>query len=279
MPFTVRAQEIIDGARARHWAFAELSAGDGAALLYLRQRLRTHLAQHGAQIEGLVGTSLRYTIALIAGLLVAEDALGNPSYTTTYQDGWPIHLDAFGNPYYDTSEPMIAADPFGLHGGTPGFPLPNDMVRLTEVILEYNGPTGLLLPCDVIPEAGRLVKMPGRNPQAFVSGNRLVPNFPFYPSPASTNSGDRWFSVTGLQMAYVALPTLAALTDLLNLPGVLAEALVADLAVYFAFQAKALSQGERVAFQAVASEARAMIAAGSLDLLNEPEQSTVHYTG
>lgn len=273
MTFTTTVQQIIDAARSRHFAFADVRAGDGAVLLYLNQRLRTHLARHGAKIEGLVGTTLQYTIQTINGLLVAVDSLGNPQYTTTYQDGWAVHLDAFGNPYIDTSEPMIAADPFGIHGGTPGFPLPADMIRLTAVVLVYNVPAGLLIPCTVIPEAGRLLAQPGRNPTVFVSGNRLVPLLPTNAAP----SGDRWNNVSAIQLAYVALPTLSTLTQFVNIPSVLVEALIADAASYLAYQSKTLSAAERAGFATTAQACAEDIGEAALEILQEPEEETVQY--
>lgn len=275
--FTTTPGQIIDAARVRHWAFSHLKGGDGAALLYLNHRLRTHLAAHGAKIEGLVGTSVTYALATIDGVLVAEDA-GVPVYSTTYGDGWPVHDDG-GVPYVDFTEPAIAGDPFGEHGGTPGFPLPAEMIRLIDVTLEYGQPPGLLIPCDVIPEARRLSKLPGRNPSAFVSGNRLVPLLSFYPSDASNNASDRWYTVTRIFLSYVGIQTLSSLEDLLNLPAVLVDALVADVAVFFAYQVKEVPAAERVGFAKEAERCGALIADAALDMLNEPQQSTVIFTG
>lgn len=275
--FTTTVQQIIDSARIRHWAFADVALGDGAVLLYLSQRLRTHLAIHGATIEGLVGTTMTYQIATVNGLLIAE-VNGIPQYTTTYQDGWPIHVDPItGIPYYDTSEPMIATDPFGIHGGTPGFPLPSDMVRLTSVVLTLSLPPALQIPCDVRQEGNRLQMQPGRNPIAFVSGNRLVPLLA-YASP-NANSGDRWFNVQSLIMGYVALPTLQSLTDVLNLPSVLAEALIADAAELLASHSAKLAPAEKLAFAQKAANTGTLMAAAGLDLLDEPEEETVKYLG
>lgn len=277
MSFTTTPQEIIDSARIRHWTFSQLQGGDGAAFLYLNQRLRTHVAQHGAKIEGLVGTSMTYDLATIDGLLVAESS-GVPVYTTTYGDGWPVHDDG-GVPYVDFTEPAIAVDPFGVNGGTPGFPLPGEMIRLIAVSLLYSTPPGLLLPCDVIPEGQRFSAQPGRNPTAFVSGNRLVPNLPFYPGSSSTNSSDRWFTVSQVFISYVALQTLANLTDPLNLPAVLVDALIADMAAYLAYQAKDCPAADKKDFAAEALRCTQLIKDGALDMLNEPLNSNVHYLG
>lgn len=275
---TTTVQQIIDRARVRHWAFADLVLGDGAVLTFISQRLRTHLAMHGAAIEGLVNTTMTYQLVSVAGLLIAEVA-GVPQVATTYQDGWPIHVDAFGVPYYDPTEPMVATDPYGLHGGTPGFPLPGEMVRLIDVSLVYNLPTGLTLPCDIIPEHGRIQAQPGRNPQAFVSGNRLVPMMPFSSSVGGANSANRWFNVQSLIMSYVALPTLTRLEDYLNIPAVLVEALDADAALMMARQSKAMPPTAVLGFERDAAAAAAIITTAGLEMLHEPEEDTVQYRG
>lgn len=274
---TVSVQSLVDNARIRHWAFTDLQLGDGALLLYINQRLRTHLANYGAAIEGLVGTSMQYALTTIGGVLIALDSGGIPVYATTYQDGFPVQFDGGGVPFIDTSSPPISTDPFGQHGGTPGFPLPADMIRLIDVTLVYSSPTGQLIPCEVVPEAKRLLVMPGRDPVAFVSGNRLVPLFPFV--GAVNNSADRWFSVTAIQISYVAAQSLAALTDLLNLPSVLGEAMIADLACFMAYQSKTVATAEKVEFAAEAGRCAGLIANAALEMLHEPESDSVVYRG
>lgn len=280
---TTTVQQIIDRARVRHWAFTDLVLGDGAVLAYLSQRLRTHLGVHGATIEGLVNTTMTYALGVVGGLLVAEDPVTHiPAYTTTYQDGWPIHVDpGTGIAYYDTSEPMVAVDPYGLHGGTPGFPLPGEMVRLIDVSLVYSQPPGIIIPCDVIKEHGRIQAQPGRNPQAFVSGNRLVPVLALAGSASNPNSADRWMSVTSVIISYVALPTLTVLTDTLNIPGVLVEALDADAALMMARQSPKLEKSPATiaGFERDATTTAAAVATAGLAMLNEPEMETVDYRG
>lgn len=265
---------LVDSARARHWALTDRAFGDGAAVLYLNARLRTHLAAHGADIEGLVGTSMTYTLATLGtGLLVAETS-GVPVYTTTYQDGWPIQLVG-GWPTYDATAPKIAGDPFGQNGGTPGFPLPSEMIRLIDVSIVYTG--GVVLPVSIIEERARFASQPGRDVLAFVSGNRLVPVFLM--TPDSLNSGDRWFNATSLNISYVAAQTLALLTDVANLPSVLTDALIADLAAHMAIQNKDVPAQDKQALVAVASETRKLIAAGGLDMLGSAEDDHVLYRG
>ncbi len=272
-------QQIIDRARLRHWTFTDIALGDGAVLQYLSQRLRTHLARHGATIEGMVNTTMTYQIGAQAGLLVALVG-GVPVYTTTYQDGWPVQIIG-GVPTVVTTGPMIATDPYGVHGGTPGFPLPSEMVRLIDVSLTLTNPPSLVIPCDVIREHGRIQQQPGRNPMAFVSGNRLVPMFAFAGSSANPtpNTNDRWFSVSTLTMSYVALPTLQTLTDYLNIPAVLVEALDADCALLMARQSKTCPAASVAGFEKDAAQAATLGGLAGLELVHEPEQETIIYHG
>jgi hypothetical protein len=268
---SITVAEIIDAARVRHWSFADTVLGDGAAVLFLNARQRVHLANHGAQIEGLVGTSMTYLTALNSTGALVVLVGGNPTYGTTYQDGYAVHVNGGGSLYIDTSEAPIATDPFGLHGGTPGFPLPNDFVRLINVALIYT--QGVVIPCDVVPERARHTTLPGRNPTAFVSGNRLVPLMPN--SIATNNSGNRWYNVSAIEISYVAIQTLATLADIVMLPAVLCEALTADLALLFAGQTKACAAPERAFFATEATRCAALVAAGSLDLIDSAQQTSV----
>ena len=285
---------LVDSARSRHWAFSDLQVGDGAALLYLNSRLRTHLAMHGAKIEGLVGTSMTYAFPVAPITLLVTNTgsilttnfgvgiqvntgIGIPAVGQPYQDGWPVHLSPNNVPYSDFTEPPIAGDPFGAHGGTVGFPLPADMIRLINVTLVYSSPVGLQIPCDVIPEAQRFSVQPGRNPTAFLSGNRLVPVQVY--NQSGLNSGDRWSNVTNIQLSYVGVQTLQALDDVLNMPSVLTEALIADLASYFANLSKLVSAADKAIFGNTAKETAAMISGAALDMVNEPQQNMVQYKG
>lgn len=288
MSLTV-ARTIVDSARTRHWSFGAVEAGDGPALLFINSRLRTHLGQHGAKIEGLIGTTMQYVVPLPTGTLlvtttgailatnygqqiVTNTGTGTPQVTSAYQDGWPIQMS--GNiPYVDFSQPPLAADPFGLYGGTPGFALPTDMIRLISVALIYTN--NAIIPCDVIPESQRFTTLPGRNPACFLSANRLVPVQPL----STGNTNTRWNNVSAIQISYVGIQTLLTLDDVLNLPAVLVEALIADVAVYFAMQSKTMALNEKMLFRTEADRCASLIANVALDLVNEPEVSMVHYTG
>lgn len=271
MPLLVR--DLVDAARVRHWSFTDVELGDGAALLYLNQRQRTHLAEHGSQIEGLIGETIEHALDRSAtGALIALDDAGVPFYATTAEDGYAVHFDGSGIPYIDPADTVIAGDPFGESGGTPGFPLPADMMRLISVGAVF-GSSGRNIPIDIIPERERYTKAPGRNPTAFVAGNRLVPMLPF----DSGNTADRWNQLTALQISYIALKTLTSMADEVTLPSVLCEALSADMALLFARQSRECDKADKAAFERDARDCAAAVAAASLDILESALQSSVHY--
>lgn len=289
---TTTLRYLIDSARTRHWSFSNLPVGDGPALLYLTQRVRTRLAMHGAAIEGLVGKAMQYTVPLLpAALLVTNGgsiittnlgialtvgiAPGQPQLGAAYQDGWPIHITPGGDLYVDFTEPPIAGDPFGLNGGIPGFPLPEEMVRLIQVSLGYNSNPATLIPCDVVTESQRFSAMPSRNPACFISGNRLVPCLPL----DANNQADRWFTVSTLSISYVGVETYTSLDDPINFPAVLVEGLIADCAVFLANNSKACPPGDKKAMAAEAAAVGAAVGAAGLDMLEEGEQENVIYKG
>jgi hypothetical protein len=266
-------QDLIALARIQHWSFVDIALGDGAALLFIRQRLRSHLGAHAGAVEGLVGASLQYNLSTLgSGVLVALDGTGTPVYATTTQDGWAVHLDVDGVPYIDPTETPVARDPFGQTGGTPGFPLPADFIRLIAVAGVY-GPVGRVIPVDVIEERSRHTWAPGRNPAVFVSGNRLVPLMPF----ATGNTQDRWLSVTAIQISYIAVPVLTALTDAINYPSVLCEALAADLASLFGRQSQQCDKSDKAQIDREAARCASLVAAAADEILGAITSSSVQY--
>lgn len=269
---SVRPRDLIDSARTRHWAFSSIQFGDGAALLFLNQRQREHLAMAGADVEGIVGTAVQYAVgSAMSGLLVSFTG-GVPIVAASDADGWVVHVDDDGVPFVDNSEPQIAVDPLGAR---QGFPLPQEMVRLINVMLVYG--TSQFVPCAVMNERARMSAMPGRDPVAFVAGNRLVPMRA--KTPNTLNTADRWQSVVGIQISYVAVDTLHTLDDTIMLPVVLCGAMIADLAHYFAMQTKDVTPDERKMFRDEADRAAAMFREASLNLLNSPMDSSVEYRG
>ena len=265
-------RDLIDSARTRHWAFSDINFPDGAALLFLNTRQRELLAAGGADIEGIVGTAVQYAVGTtITGLLISY-AAGIPVLAASGADGWVVHVDADGVPFVDNNEPQIAADPLG---DRQGFPLPSEMVRLINVVLIYE--TSNFVPMQVVNERMRLNALPSRNPTAFVAGNRLVPMRT--QTPNSLNTGDRWQSVQGIQMSYVAVETMRSLDDALMIPTVLTGALIADLAHFFAMQSKQVTPSERSMFRDEADRSSAMFREVSLNLLASPMDGQVDYRG
>lgn len=264
---TTRVRDLIDTARSRHWSFANTLVSNGAAARFLEDRQRTHLAAHGAAIEGLVNSSYEQAMGLDGARLVALlDGVG--TFTDTYEDGWAVHLEDGIVPYIDPTEPRIAGDPFGTNGGTPGFPMPTDMVRLSSVHAVYS-PSGRVLPIAIIPERDR-AERPGRDLTAFLSGNRLVPNTLF-----SGTIDPRWQQVTAIQVSYVGIQSFLTLDDVVMLPSVLCGALTADLALFFARQSKDCPAPDKAGFERDAQAAAAAVAMAGIDMVESVTSSHV----
>jgi hypothetical protein len=241
MASSLTAQLLLDLARGRHPLFAEAAAPEGALLQIVNTRHRTLLLQYGGAIDGLVNTTVSLA-TVIGGVLVGQSA-GVPIYLTTYADGWPVHTTVDNVPYVDFSETPMAGDPFGQNGGTPGFPLPADFLKIILVACTLTDQT--VRPVEVIREPVRLEAQRINGFTAFISGNRLVPVRPL----ASGNTNDLWASgVASIQLSYVALPELVRLTDPVILPAALHEALVAGLAESMAQLTPRMSPNERAGF-------------------------------
>jgi hypothetical protein len=268
---TTTALELIEGARLRHWSFTETSLGDGAAVRFLNHRLRTLLLRYKSALRSVANATVR-SAAVVSGVLVGVDGDGVPYYLSTVEDGYAVHLDGTGVPYIDTSEAPIAYDPLGIRGGTPGWPLPTDAIALLSFSVDYqDGSSGEV---DVVDEALRHQGPPGHNPAAYLSGNRLVPI-----RPAQPGGQDVWSSVTAARLSYLALPTVDALADPIALPAVLAEALVAALAEFFANQSKDCTQPERRDFAATARRTETELDQMALDVIGDLQVSSVIYEG
>jgi hypothetical protein len=285
---TTTARIIIDSARLRHWSFTDIALGDGAVLLFLNQRQNELLAKGGAAIEGIVGTAIEYAVTPnvpMVGFLVSF-ARGVPYVGVQNQDGWAMHVNENGVPFLDPSEPAIASDPLALLGGAQGFPLPQDMVRLINAMVVYTNASGgsqQFIPLDLVNERQRNAALPGRNPLAFMAGNRLVPMLPFsglFPATSTGgNTADRWYNVNGIQISYVGLTKLLSLDDELTLPAVLCGQLIADIAAMLAAQSKEIPADQRAAILAAAQGASGDSGAAALDMLLSPEQEMVVYRG
>lgn len=267
----VTAQDLIDQARIRHWSFADIALGDGAAILFLNQRQRTLLLQYGQTVEPLASTSTSLAAQVNGGLVAFQN--GAPVYANTVQDGWVLHQDANGVPYVNFAEVPAAVDPFGQNGGVPGFPLPADFVKLTAVFLVYEA--GLQGPCRIVEERERMQEVQRLGPAAFVSGNRLVPVRPL----ASGNSNDAWSTVQTVQLSYLAMPVIQALTDPVAWPAVLCDALVASLADLFAMSSKACPASDKARFAKEAAASAEAIGEAGIDILGSLTQHSVLFKG
>jgi hypothetical protein len=272
MPITT-VQNIIDQARVKHPSFLSAGAPDGALVLGLNQRHREIVLKYADSIEGLISTSVSVA-TLFNGTLVGS-VNGVPSFLTTYQDGYAVH-SSNGVPYVNFSEAPIAGDPFGAHGGTPGFPLPSSFLKLINVTATYgDGSSG---PINVIREGERHSIPQTRYPCAFVSGNRLVPaRIPSNPVMLG-GYGDDWSqNITALQLSYVALPTLSALTDTLMAPDVVIGSLVAGVAEHLAMLARDVDAATKAMFVSLRKEADSVLQEYAGDLVGDVQESSVIY--
>lgn len=267
---TITVQQLVENARVRHPAMMRVAFPEGALLLFLNTYQRRKLLELAEEIEALIGES-RQVAAVIAGALVGSDN-GVPYYITTSGDGFPVSSDA-GIPYVDFTGVPIAVDPFGLSGGTPGFPLPTEFIKLIHVIAGtlYNA----AMRVDVLPESRRGAS-PQRSLAVFISGNRMVPIREGVPPYQ-----DSWGDVTSVTLSYVAMQTLAAMSDVVKLPLQLVDCLEAALAERLAIACpptemdvatKRLFTSDRVAAEASA-------AAGALEILGEVTTSHVQFNG
>jgi hypothetical protein len=266
---SVTAASILDQARIRHPKFNEADMPDGALLLFLNQRQRTHLLDYGEHLGPLVTTSVEIATT-INGILVGSSG-GVPVYLTTYADGWPV-FSSGGVPYFDFTGAKIAGDPFGQNGGTPGFPLPDNFVKLVNIAVTYE--SGVTGPVSVVDERSRHHHAQGREPAVFINGNRLIPILP----TADTADGGlaEWDDVETIALSYIALPTLSTLTATVTLPDVLAECLVADVAALLATRATGLSAGDRQNFRQDAALAAQALAKGG-DIVGDVPGGSVLY--
>lgn len=267
---TITVQQLIENARVRHPAMMRVAFPEGALLLFLNTYQRRKLLELAEEIEPIIGVS-RQVAAVIAGTLVGSDG-GVPYYITTSGDGFPVQSDG-GVPYFDFTGVPIALDPFGLSGGTPGFPLPTEFIKLIHIIAGtlYNA----AMRVDVMPESRRGAS-PQRSLAAFISGNRIVPI-----REGVSPYQDSWGDVTSITLSYVAMQTLAATTDLLTLPLQLVDCMEAALAERLAMACpptemdvatKRLFTADRVAAETSAAE-------GALEILGEVTTSHVEFMG
>lgn len=266
----ITAGDVLDIARSRHPLFSPPVVSDGVLLNAMSARQRTLLLMHGGAIEGLVSTTVDLAIrsnGLLVGVLD-----GVPIVGTQYADGWPTHLTDDGVPYVDFAEVPIAGDPFGEHGGTPGFPLPDDFVKLIAAAAIATNACQTRV--NVIAEAERFA-IPRTGLTAFVSGNRLVPL-----RQLARGNNDAWSGdIATIELSYVVLPVLTRLADPVTLPAPLHEALIAGMAETIAFGTPTLSPADRSFFAAYARQAEAAADAFSVSMLDTAQLTSVQFRG
>lgn len=267
---TLTVQQLIENARVRHPAFMRVAQPDGALLVFLNQRQRTTLLKFGQEIEPLIGQA-RQVATVIAGALVGSDG-GVPYYVTTSGDGFPVQDDT-GVPYVDFTGVPIALDPFGESGGTPGFPLPAEFIKLINVTVAtlYNAAQ----PVVILPESRRSAS-PQRELAVFVSGNRIVPI-----RQGAAPYSDRWTDVLSVAVSYIAMQTLSALTDVITLPLQLVDVLEAALAERYAMAVPATEMNDRTRQNFIDERQRAEDAMkdAAAEILGEVTTSHVIFNG
>lgn len=242
----------------------------GALLRALHERQRTLLLRLAREIAPIAGVTAQVA-AVVAGAIVGVDGDGLPFYDTTLAEGYAVHEDAgTGELYIDTAEAPINLDPFGENGGTPGFPLPADTVAVTTAVAVLD--SGATLPIGVQDETQRAEGVGSRSLRAFVSHNRLVP----LRSGAAPYS-DAWNSVASVQASYLACPTLAALTDTLDVPEAFLAPLTAWLAEFLASASKGCSEADKRRFERARQEADAELEAAAGTLVGDLTATEVVY--
>jgi len=267
---TITVQQLVENARVRHPAMMRVAFPEGALLLFLNTYQRRKLLDLGEDIEPLIGQA-RQVASVIAGALVGSDA-GVPYYVTTSGDGFPVSSDA-GVPYVDFTGVPVALDPFGLSGSTPGFPLPTEFIKLIHVIAGSLYSASMRI--DILPESRRGAS-PQRSLAAFISGNRMVPI-----RAGVAPYQDSWGDVTSVTLSYVAMQTLAAMTDVVTLPLQLVDCMEAALAERLAM-AVPTAEMDAVTKRGFTSDrvaAEASAAAGALEILGEVTTSHVQFNG
>lgn len=298
MPSLVK--DLIESARIRHWSFIDVNLGDGAALLFLNDRQRTHLADHGEAIEGLIGTSVVFPLSftgrfvafntngvpylapttITEGLLVQFTGQGQSYAVQLNDNGVPYVVPAGdGAPFVDPAGSLVSSDPLGsISGAVQGFPLPSELIRLITVMGTYTeGARTRNVPVDVIPEHDRPQWQPyNQRPMAYLSGNRILPLLPFIPGNTQHSP---WHRMVSVSVSYVAMTAFASLADPVTLPRALCEALIADLALLFARQAKDCPQSDRVSFQQEARDSGNAIAKAAYNMLESVRQPNVVFKG
>lgn len=269
---TVR--DLIDEVLLKHWSFQKRRFPPGGLLVLLQRRCDELLVQYARSVEPIVGES-RQMAGKVSGILVGLTAGGAPVYTTTSADGYAVQLTAGGTPYFDFTQAKIATDPLGVSSANPGFPLPDEYLKYIALSVVYSdGRNG---PVVIIPETQRHEGPQGRDPVAYINGNRIVP----VRAPVLSGSSDEWTQVTSLRISYVKRIAFTALSSVVRMPAVLSGCLVAGLAHELARSAPVneVSLNEKAVFLGERSAAETMLERLGDDVLGDLRSDSVIYLG
>lgn len=274
MPLNVTARQILDEARTQDARFFSLTVPEGALLLTLNTTQRNLLLQYGSSVEGLLDQSVQVAAVVSGGLVGIDPTTGLPYYITTQGSGYPV-LNAgtvsVPLPYYDFTQQPISLDPFGVSGGTPGFPLPTDLIKLIHIVAAFLD--GRTTDVALIPERSRH-HTNTHDLTVFLNGNRLVP---VRCDPAN-NTGvyhDWWNSVASITTSYIGMTTLSALDTVMTIPVVLHAALVAAAAALLARTCPECTPADRAFYASFATSTGQAMAMAGIDLLGDVVQSSV----
>lgn len=276
MPLNVTARQIIDEARTQDARFFSVNVPDGALLMTLNTTQRNLLLQYGTSIEGLLDQSTQVAAVVSGGLVGIDPITGLPYYITTQGTGYAVQnagTPTVPLPYYDFTQQPISLDPFGASGGTPGFPLPADMIKLIHVTAAFSD--GYSADVAVIPEKSRY--SPGTHDvTCFLNGNRLVP---VRRQPVTAAYPDWWASVTAVTTSYIGMITLTDLDTVMAIPVVLHAALIAAVAELLARTTPECNAADRAYYAQNATSTGQAIAMAGIDILGDVVQSSVIFRG
>lgn len=276
MALNTTARQILDEARTQDARFYSLTVPEGALLLTLNTAQRNLLLQYGTSVEGLLDQATQVA-AQVSGVLVGIDpTTGLPYYITTSGSGYPVQNAGTVSvpiPFYDFTQQPVSLDPFGVNGGTPGFPLPVDLIKLISVIAAFSD--GTTTDIDVIPERSRNYTNT-HNPAAFLNGNRLVPIHSGSP-PLSGVYQDVWASITSVTTTFIGMTTLTDLDTVVTMPVVLHAGLRAEVMSLLARTCPACTAQDRAWYAEQATLAGKAIEIAGMDLLGEVVQNSILY--
>lgn len=267
---TMTAQDIIEDARLRHWSFADVQLGDGAAVRWLNTRQRFLLLKFREGLKGVVTLTVRTKAVMPSpGRRIGVTPRGTPYELEDEGDGYAVYLaPASRAPYIDLSGVPIADAPLD-----DGFPLPVEVISVTALKGVYVD--GQTIPVTVTMEQQRSVSLSGRQLTAFASGSRIAP----LRNPGAPLASQSWESITAVEVSYIAMARITALCCLLSFPSVLVEALTAGMAKFFATQSKLCTPDERRDFFEAARTAEEQLESASNDILGEAPTRSVIFKG